>query len=98
VKNKQEGVVKHPFLSYNGFMKDWVIGLTLVMISFQAYSVEISEQDIISEDEAFLEKTLEKEEVSGQKFSQLVKSTMDLMGPTEEEATPIASDSTTISP
>jgi hypothetical protein len=79
-------------------MKYWIIGLVLMMSSLQGVTVEITQQDMISDDEAYLEKTLEKEDASDQKFSQLVKSTMELMGPSDKEATSVATDTTSVTP
>ncbi len=70
----------------------------MMLSSVTAYSVEVVDEDIISDDEAALEKTLEKEEVAEQKFTQLVKSTLELMGPSTEETTPIATDTTSLTP
>ncbi len=70
----------------------------MILSSVTAYSAEVVDEDSISDDEAVLEKTLEKEEVAEQKFTQLVKSTLELMGPTTEETTPIATDTTSFTP
>jgi hypothetical protein len=79
-------------------MKKSLITLLMMLSSVTAYSVEVVDEDIISDDEAALEKTLEKEEVAEQKFTQLVKSTLELMGPSTEETTPIATDTTSLTP
>ncbi len=79
-------------------MKKSLITLLMILSSVTAYSAEVVDEDSISDDEAVLEKTLEKEEVAEQKFTQLVKSTLELMGPTTEETTPIATDTTSFTP
>ena len=79
-------------------MKKSLIALFMILSSLTAYSVEVADEDVISDDEAMLEKTLEKEEVATQKFTQLVKSTMELMGPSTEETAPVATDTTSVTP
>ena len=72
--------------------------LLLILSSSSAYSVEVADKDSISDDESFLEKTLEKEVEAEQKFTQLVKSTMELMGPTAEDSAPKATETTSATP
>lgn len=62
------------------------ISLTLCLfLSFsQAWAFQVESLDTVSDEELVLEQSLETEESSSQKFSTLVKSTMELMGPPEE--------------
>lgn len=79
-------------------MKESLLALVLVIAPVIAFAVEVTDEDIISEDGATLEKTLEDEEVATQKFTQLVKSTMDLMGPSTQESASLSTDNSSVTP
>lgn len=79
-------------------MKESLLALVLVIAPVIAFAVEVTDEDIISEDGATLEKTLEDEEVATQKFTQLVKSTIDLMGPSTQESAPLSTDNSSVTP
>jgi hypothetical protein len=77
-------VVKHVFLTYKGYMRISLILFFLCLSSLSFAQEESSPSISMETDESVLDKTLEKEEASAQKFAELVKSTMELMGPENE--------------
>lgn len=60
----------------------WVYLLGLICLN-SGWAVELSDEDQLQE-EATLERSIDPDETETQKFSNLVKSTMDLMGPEME--------------
>ncbi len=64
----------------------WVYLLGLICLN-SGWAIEFNDEDQLN-DEATLERSVDPDENESQKFSNLVKSTMDLMGPeTEAETT-----------
>lgn len=94
----QSKVVLLEFVHYKYFMKKivWAFLLGLVCLNFGWASVDHQDKDQLKEEET-LNYSIDDDETETQKFSNLVKSTMDLMGPEnlETEKSDTVSQATT---